>query len=189
MTQFALQLFYLAVDQAPKMVPGLIVGAFFYYLERRGRGVVVLLLLFAVVLLDAILYAPAGTSAGIFHPPALGRDWPLPVLIVPLALLAHLLAGRRPVPLRWPAVLWGLFWLTIAAQAIVGIAAKHSTSLVFYEASIAVTIGGTAVLVAAVPVRDWVADNALPRLVLLTAFTVVGKFWSKAAHFAPFMEG
>jgi O-Antigen ligase len=134
-------------------------------LERRRRGVVVVLLLVGVVLLDATLYSNSAAAAvqSIFHPRFFGQNFRITQLLIPLAVLARLIARGLPRRMDGSALFWVAFFAWILAEAVVGLLAGHTRQYVLGEASVVIHLGGAMLLAAGVPAEDYVNDRAVTR--------------------------
>jgi O-antigen ligase len=154
------------------------VFAVFLRWERSGRAVMVVLTILGVLLLDATLYpsTEAMTLPGIFHPTIAGQNIRLIQVLVALGLLARLLGPGRPRRLDLTGGLWATFCACYLTAAIVGLVEHNSHQLVSQRAMLALDGGGFALLVAGVPMRDYLADRALPRFIGFAGLLATANF-------------
>lgn len=138
--------------------------AWFGRLERAGNAPAVVATVFAVVLLDAVIYADQNVvPTGLLHPEFGGESFRLLDVVIPAAILARLLhrprTGGTPVTLAWLAL---LAWL--ATAGLIGVYEGNAPAIVAFQAKAIIYLG--ALLVAAgVPLGEYVARPRLERFV------------------------
>ena len=143
------------------------VGLFlrFVRLERQGRGATVLVTVFALILVESALYPdPSLVPAGLFHPGGGSLSFRLQDVVIPLALLARVLARGLPRRLELAAMLWWSFLFWLALQTVVGLANGNPASQATFEAK-AIEYLALMALAAGVPLREYVEGDGFDRLV------------------------
>jgi hypothetical protein len=136
---------------APATLVGFGVFAWFVHLEREGKPLATVLIIFGLVVIESWIYPNQNwIPAGIFHP-MLGTSGPggnesafsfrLPEILVPMALVARLVARDKPLRLRAASLWWLAFlaWLTTAV--ITGVEYGNSLNLALFEAKAVAYIG------------------------------------------------
>jgi O-antigen ligase len=149
--------------------------------ERRGQRLPALALLLGLLVLEAALYEnQSKIPSGLFHP-GIGAD-PLPGdqvletafsfrlldVVVPLLVLARLLAGGLPRRVSAGGLAWTAFLLWYAAAAAIGLADGNPSGLVAFEAK-AIVYLGAALLALGITTQELERSRALPRLVMAAA--------------------
>jgi O-antigen ligase len=135
--------------------------------NRRPDGperIVALLLI--LVIAESALYQNQDTiPTSLFHLQAGSVSFRVYDVLVPLAVLARLIA--RPKPRRSPiqVTLWSAFLVWYLFEAIAGLLGGNPKDFVAYEAKFIVYLG-TFVLVAAVPARRWLESPVLRRTIV-----------------------
>jgi O-antigen ligase len=149
----------------------LVGGLAFLWLLRQyqtplGPERVVALLLGLLVVESSLYENPTSVPTGLFHPQAGPLSFRLFDLLIPLAIVAYMVArppGRRPFGIQVP--LWGAFVTWLAVTAVVGVYEGNSVGLVAFHAK-AIIYLSTFALVAAVPPRRWLESVALRRVIV-----------------------
>lgn len=151
------------------------VFAWFCRLEREGKRMTTVLVIFGLVLFESWIYPNQSLMpAGLFHPVfgsgggtgaggvESGLSFRLPEILVPMALVARLLAGRQHLLLRAASLWWLAFltWLTTAV--VIGVENGNSANLALFEAK-AVAYIGFFLLVAGVPAEEFAYGRAFRR--------------------------
>jgi len=142
--------------------------AWFLRLERVGRPVVVVAFLLGLVVVESALYQSQNEiPAGIFHPEFGALSFRLLDVVIPAAILARLLQGRRILPfgtgLPWLAL---LAWL--ATAALIGVHDGNPLRIVGFHGKVIIYLGAL-LLAAGVPLEEYLAKGRLERLLGATA--------------------
>jgi O-antigen ligase len=138
----------------------------FYSWERRGRGVRTVFTILGVLLLDACIYWNSDVTQlrSIFHPGGLGGGaFRLTQALTVLGLAARLTARGFPRRIERPGMWWTAFFLWYATAAVAGVLRGNDSHLIASRGLFLVEAGGLMILVAGVPIADYLADDALPR--------------------------
>lgn len=142
-------------------------------LERRGDSVTTLNLVLAALLADAALFPRAGTANGVLLPSVGPLDVPLTFLLVPVVLALRTLV-RTPAPRATAAGLaWAAFLAWTAVAALAGLLTGNDSHAVVDQVKVFVYVGGTALLVAGVPLADLAGPRGIARLLRWTAPVVL----------------
>lgn len=140
----------------------------FMRLERRGQPEVAAFLLLALLIVEAMIYPSQNeVPGGIFHPNFAGRALRLPDYLIPLALLARVIARGAPRKIGTPALLWAAYFAWYGAGIAVGIYFHHPFDQIFFQSKSLIHIGGAAVLVAGVPASRLASPASIRRFVLI----------------------
>ncbi len=145
----------------------------FMRLERAGKRMTTVLVIFGLVLVEAWIYPNQSLiPAGFFHPVLgggsgvggadSGLSFRLPEILVPMALIARLLARRQPLRLRAASLWWLAFLTWLAASAMIGVENGNSANLALFEAK-AITYIGFFLLVAGVPASEFAHGRTFRR--------------------------
>lgn len=158
-------IFFLAL--APAGLAALWLLSWFMRLEREGRGVTVVLFIFTLVLVEVVLYSDQSfIPTGLFHPGTGGSlTFRLYELLIPVALLARMLAKGGPERLGMASLLWIAFFVWFAAEAVFGRLRGNDFQNILFHAKAIVYVGGGMALAAGVPIGDYVCSG-LRRLVV-----------------------
>jgi O-antigen ligase len=150
-----------------------VVGLIFRWMVRTSRSPTgperIVALLLALLVIDAGLYEnPDAVPTGLFHLQAGSLSFRLFDVLIPLAIIARLVA--RPPVRRSPlqVSLWGAFLVWTALEGIEGLMAGNSKDFVSYEAKLIIYLGMFA-LVAAVPARRWLESRALRGVIVMSS--------------------
>lgn len=156
--------FFLAL--APAGLAALWLLSWFMRLEREGRGVTVVLFVLSLVLVEVVLFSDQTLiPTGLFHPGTGGDlSFRLYELLIPVALLARVLAKGAPERLGLASVVWVAFFVWFAAEAVFGYLRGNDLQNVLFHAKAIVYVGGGMVLTAGVPIGDYVCPG-LRRLI------------------------
>lgn len=142
--------------------------AWFLRLERDGRPVVVVAFLVGLVIVESALYQSQNEiPAGIFHPEYGSLSFRLLDIVIPVAILARLLQGRRTLPFGT-----GLLWLALlawlATAGMIGVYDGNPLKIVGFHGKVIIYLGAL-LLAAGVPLEDYLAKGRLERLLGWTA--------------------
>jgi O-antigen ligase len=139
---------------------------YFLYLERRDRPVTVIVFLTALLVVESALYSsPNEVATGLLHPQVGSLSFRSFDVIVPLAAIARLLAGRRRER-GHPAVLWWLpFAVWMITAGVIGVASGNSFTLITFEGKLVIYLLMIP-LAAGVPARRYVEDRGVRRLLI-----------------------
>jgi O-antigen ligase len=140
---------------------------YFLYLERRGRPVTVIVFLTALLVVESALYSsPNEVATGLLHPAIGSLSFRVFDILVPLAAIARLLAGRDRGRMH-PGVMWWMpFVVWMLTAAIIGAVSGNSATIITFEAKLVVYLLMIP-LAAGVPARQYVEDRGVRRLVVL----------------------
>lgn len=175
----------LAVALGRPLAAILVVFLVLFELERRGHGVTTVVAVVLTAVFDAAVYpdTDATTDVSIFHPTLHGHGLRTMQVLIPLALAARFAARRQQrLPSGSAALWWAGFLLWYATQAVVGLVAHHPGHLVLGEASAVIYVGGTLVLAAGVPARDYLSAWGLPLMVRVSAVVAMGLLVADKLH-------
>lgn len=141
--------------------------SWFVRLEKRGRPEVAVVVLLALLIIEALIYPSQNeVPGGLFHPSIAGRAFRLPEYIIPLALLARLIARGAPRRIGATAVMWCAFFAWYGVGIVVGVAFHHDFNQIFYQAKAIVYVGGGALLVGGVPPERLANPTTMRRMLL-----------------------
>jgi hypothetical protein len=146
--------------------------AAFVWLYRRERthgGVVSVYFVLGLVVVEAAVYpSPDTIPVGLFHPGGGSLSFRLVDVLVPLALLARLLARGFPQRVETAALCWlaFLFWLGVAT--VEGLLSGNPAGLVAFEAK-AIVYLAVFILAAGVPLAEYVDGRRFERFVYATS--------------------
>lgn len=164
----------------------LVVGLLLAWLVRASRSLagqeLVVSLLIAVLVIDASLYENQDSVPnGLFHPHLGGLSFRIFDVLVPLALLARVIA--RPAPRRLPVqtLFWSAFLVWVLFAAIEGAMDGNPKDLLTYEAKVIIYVGAF-VLVSAVPARRWPESRPMRRVVLMSSALAAFLLVATEAH-------
>lgn len=146
---------------------GVVALLVFLRLERTGRRETTVLIILGVLVLDCALFAPYGTTSGLFQPTFAGRSLSLTAVLTVVALVCRFTSAGPSTRIHPSAVWWTLFLAWTATAMVRGLAAGHSSSLVYYEGLVVLHVGGLAVLLATTPAARLVGRTGLPLLGML----------------------
>ncbi|MCB0989784.1 MAG: O-antigen ligase family protein [Acidimicrobiales bacterium] len=137
--------------------------ALFLKLERSGKPETAVRLL-AIILIFELLAAPneAGQPVGLFRVPV-GVDLRPGDFIIPVAVLARILA--RPLP-HWigvPAMLWASFYAWYSVAVVTGIAWGNPMSDVIFQSRSIVSLAGAMFVAAGVDASKIFAPESIAR--------------------------
>ena len=153
---------------------------YFLYLERRHRPVTVVVFLVALLVVESALYSsPNEVALGLMHPQIGSLSFRIFDVVVPLAAVARLLAGRRSGRMH-PGVLWWLpFVVWMLTAAVIGGVSGNAADIITFEAKLVVYLLMIP-LAAGVPARQYMEDRGVRRLLVfsssLAALLVVTQF-------------
>ena len=135
--------------------------------NRRPEGPErVVALLLGLVIAESAIYENQDTiPTSLFHLQLGSVSFRLYDVLVPLAVIARLLARPRARARPLQVGLWGLFLLWYLAEMVEGVIGGNPKDFLTYEGK-AIIYLGTFMLVAAVPVRRWVESPLLRRIVV-----------------------
>ncbi|MDX6718110.1 MAG: O-Antigen ligase [Solirubrobacteraceae bacterium] len=149
--------------------PALLFFALFVMLERADRPTATVAVVWAVLIVDTTLYASQNVvPTGIFHPVAGSLSYRLIDVVVVAALVARAVASPRPRRVTYAGLLWVAVILWILTSALVGVLNDNDTTLVSFEAKVAIYLGAMAIT-AGVPFRRYVEGTSILRLVRISA--------------------
>jgi O-antigen ligase len=149
------------------------VGAVFFAwlvrLERSDRPHVAVIIVLALLVVDGALYEnPNDVPNGIFHPEIHGQPFRLPDIVVPLALAAAVVGGRRSGRMGAQSFWWLAFLAWLGTEAVLGLIEGNSSTLVSFEAKAIIYLGAMA-LAARVPFQSYADGVAFRRLIYAAA--------------------
>ncbi len=142
--------------------------AWFMRLERDGRPIVVVAVLLGLVIAESALYQSQNEiPAGIVHPEYRALSFRLLDIVIPAAILARLLQGRRRLPFGT-----GLLWLALlawlATAGLIGVYDGNPLKIVGFHGKAIIYLGAL-LLAAGVPVEHYLAKGRLERFLGWTA--------------------
>lgn len=148
-----------------------IFGHRFLLWERQRRGVKVVVALWWVTLLDALIYpdVDASRATSFFHPVALGQNFRLIELLLPLALVVRIHVHGWPKRFDVSGPVWMGFYAYAFVATFSGFVQGFESGLILTEGAILIYVGCAMVLAAGVPLRDYVEDAVLLPLVRWSA--------------------
>lgn len=124
----------------------------FIRLEENGRPEIAVFVVLALLVIEALIYPSQNeVPGGLFHPNIAGRSIRLPEYIIPITLVARVLARGAPRRVGAIAIAWIAFFAWYGFGVVVGILLYHSFDQIFFQSKAILTVGGTALLVAGVP--------------------------------------
>jgi O-antigen ligase len=152
------------------IVVGLAVGvlAWFYRLAKTGRHVTILCVIVGLIVVETALYETIDVPRGIFHLGVGSSQIRTIDIVIILALLANLAAGRTGLTLTTTSLLWVGFGVWIVAEAAVGDLNGNSKTYISYEAKTLIYLGLFSIA-RRVSLRDPRTRVALERLLYFTA--------------------
>jgi O-antigen ligase len=150
--------------------------------ERAGDRLTALHIVLVILVLDTALFPQGGTSTGIFVLPINNHTTGVLFLLVPGLLFLRWLSGTARLRFSFAGAAWLLFFAWYVAEFIAGHERGNDSSAAIQEAKVIILLGGTALLIAGVPVRDLVGRYGIPRVVrwaapiaaILTATSLAG---------------
>src|SRR5437868_11724966 len=105
----------------PVLLGGVIaLCAWFYRLARTGRHVTILCVIVGLIVVETALYETIDVPHGLFHLASGSFQIRTIDVVIILALLANIAAGRSERTLTTTALLWLAFGTWLLAQAVVG---------------------------------------------------------------------
>lgn len=136
---------------------GLLLMSWFTKLECDGREATAVFLIIALLVVEVMLYPDQNSiPPGFFHPAAGGAlSFRIYELLIPMALLARVLAKGVVGRVGGAAVLWIAFYSWFVAAAITGYLNGNNPENVLYQAKAVIYVGGMAVLAAGVPIGHY----------------------------------
>lgn len=142
--------------------------AWFLRLERDGRPVVVVAFLLGFVIVESALYQSQNEiPAGIFHPEYQSLSFRLLDIVIPAAILARLLQGRRTLPFGT-----GLLWLALlawlATAGVIGAYDGNPLRIVGFHGKVIIYLGAL-LLAAGVALEQYLVKGRLERFLAWTA--------------------
>ena len=154
------------------------VFALFRRWERRGQAVLVVQTIVGALVLDAALYPDTVSTqqVGLFHPSFGGQNFRITQLLLLAALVAKLSVRGLPRRVDGPSLWWTAFFAWYATAAVAGLMYGHDSHLVVSRAYLIVEAGGLLLLVAAVPMAEWLDDRGLPRLLRFAGVVAAANF-------------
>jgi O-antigen ligase len=151
------------------LVAGAVFFAWLVRLERSGRPHVSVLIVFSLLIVDGALFEnPNDVPNGIFHPQLHGQNFRLPDIVVPLALAAAVVGGRRAGRLGAQSFWWLAFLAWLGTEGVLGLIAGNSSTLVSFEAKAIIYLGAMA-LAARVPFHVYTDGAGFRRVIYAAA--------------------
>ncbi|BEP13268.1 hypothetical protein acdb102_15790 [Acidothermaceae bacterium B102] len=136
-----------------------------YRREKAGDRLTALHVVLGIVVLDCALFPQGGTSTGIFVLPINNRTTGILFLFVPILLTVRWLSGTARLRFTFAGSAWVLFFAWYLAEYVAGHYRGNDSHAAFQESKLLILLGGTAILIAGVPVRDLVGRHGVPRVV------------------------
>ncbi len=168
------------------VVAVLVVGLLFAWLVRASRTLagreLIVSLLVALLVIDASLYENQNVVPnGLFHPHAGGLSFRIFDVLIPLALVARVVARPAPSPGPAQTLFWGAFLIWVLFAAIEGVMGGNPKDSLTFEAKVIIYLG-TFVLVSAVPARRWPESRPMRRVVLISSALAAFLLVATEAH-------
>ena len=147
-------------------------GLLFVWLVRASRTLagreLIASLLVALLVIDGCLYENQDlVPNGLFHPHLGGLSFRIFDVLIPLALLARVIARPAPRPIR-PRASSGPRFLSGFVRSHRGRDGGNPKDFLTYEAKVIIYLG-TFVLVSAVPAKRWLESRPMRRVVLMSS--------------------
>ena len=142
--------------------------AWFYRLASTGRHVTILCVIVGLIVVETALYETIDVPHGLFHLASGSFQIRTIDVVIILALLANIAAGRSERTLTTTALLWLAFGTWLLAQAVVGHLNGNSTTFISYEAKTVIYLGLFSIA-RRVSLRDPRTRRSLERLLYFTA--------------------
>lgn len=140
--------------------------AWFLKLERSGRTIVVVAFILGLAIVDATVYQSQNeVPTGLLHPEYRSLSFRLIDIVIPAALLAHVLQRTRGRPLNTSVLLWLTLGVWLAGAGLLGVYEDNDLALVGYHGKAIVYLGAL-VLAAAVPLEAYLAPRRLERFLM-----------------------
>jgi O-antigen ligase len=138
--------------------------------ERAGRAVNVVVFLLGLVIVESVIYQSQNEiPIGLFHPEYKSLSFRLLDIVIPAAILAHLLQRRRsPAPPSPTLLLWLALLAWLATAAAVGAYDGNPLKLVGFHGK-AIIYLGVLLVAAAVPLEQYIEKGRLERFLGWTA--------------------
>jgi O-antigen ligase len=147
-----------------------LLGALFARWERLGKAHHVVIGLIALLILEAGLYDNQDNEPrSIFHPGTGTLQFRLPEVIIVVALIARLVARRRPLTIGVPALLWVAFGAWMTVELIEGLIRHNNSVQIPYEGKAIIYVVGGYALASGVDLRRLLETRAFERLMLWSA--------------------
>lgn len=148
-------------------------GLLLMWLVRASRSLagqeLIASLLVALLVIDGCLYENQDhVPNGLFHPHLGSLSFRIFDVLVPLALLARVIARPAPRPIPLQGLFWAAFLVWILFAAIEGAMGGNPKDFLTYEAKVIIYLG-TFVLVSAVPAKRWLESRPMRRVVLMSS--------------------
>ncbi|MDQ3676527.1 MAG: O-antigen ligase family protein [Actinomycetota bacterium] len=135
----------------------------FNRLERTGRSITVVAALFGLIFVEALVYESQNTiPTGLFHPEYRSLSFRLIDIVIPVAVLAHVLGRTRGRPVHTSVLLWLALLLWLAAAGLLGVYEDNGLKLVGFHGKVIVYLGAL-VIAAGVPLQEYLAPGRLER--------------------------
>jgi O-antigen ligase len=156
-----------------------VAGALFVWfrrLERAGRGIVVVTFVFGLNLAETLIYQSQNEiPAGLFHPEYHSFSFRLIDIVIPVALLAHVIHRTRGRPINTVVLLWLAFGVWLGAAGVLGVFEHNSLKLVGFHGKELIYLGAL-VLAAGVPLEEYLARDRLERFLLAASAAALAFF-------------
>jgi O-antigen ligase len=147
-----------------------LLGGLFVRWERLGKAHYVVVLLIVLLMVESGLYSNQDDEPrSIFHPGTGTLQFRLPEVIITVALLARLIARRRPLTIGAPALLWAAFasWMTV--ELVEGLVRHNGSVQIPYEAKAIIYVVGGYALASGVDLRRLLEARVFERLMFWAA--------------------
>jgi O-antigen ligase len=124
-------------------VVGTLLLAFFVHLEATDRRETIFAVVLVVFFFEMTVYGEATeVPIGLARIPFIGGEVRPPEILLPVAVLARILAARGlPRLTSWTACVWGAFIAWYVTAGAMGLMAGNPLQEVFYQGKAAITIG------------------------------------------------
>jgi O-antigen ligase len=146
-----------------------VIFAWFVSLEKRGDAVVTVAIILGLLVVEVAIYDNQNTiPTGLFHPAIGGESMRLHEVLIPLALLARLVARGVPSVISTTSLAWAAFIAWLLTAAVMGRVGGNAPNLVTYESKAAIYIGAF-VLAAGVSASDYLDRRPIKVVIVLAA--------------------
>jgi O-antigen ligase len=142
----------------------------FVWLERRGDGIVTVAVILGFVLVEVAFYGSQNNiPRGFFHPGLGGQSLRLFEVLIPLALVARVVARGLPRVISITSLAWAAFIAWLLTAAVMGRMGGNAQNLITFEGKLAIYLGAF-VLAAGVPASEYFDRRAMKFVIVLAAF-------------------
>lgn len=157
-----------AVSLLLALAAGALLLLWFVAAERAGRPTSLIFILGLLVVETTLYGNQSDVPTGLLHPGAQPFTFRFVDMVIPLALLARLIAKGAPTRVGGGPLLWIAFLAWLASAGIVGVFGGNDVDLVTFEAKAILYVGVFAVA-AGTPAERLYAGRSMIRLVYASA--------------------